>query len=401
MRTKRISGQTRCKWLIFSIAMFGAPAIASQLVGSIKLENGEAVRIIQTNSGDRYYKLGDILVRVDPSLGIGTTPNSLLAFVNLWPQAVVYVTFDVSVSSSRQTLFMQTVKQWSDASAVQFIQSTGGGAYITVFDETSSIEGGSSIVGYSGKANQPIQLARWDSVGILHEVGHALGLFHEHQRSDRDSFVTLVDQDNLRGNCPSTWAANFDTKSGLLETAYDFASVMHYYNSSGLGCLVNNTPTSFTTLINTNPGVKQPDGAPPGSNLECTSSTTCNNIMGFGENNALSSRDKLGMAKIYGYRLMQSPNDGNGSGTVSMSGDVDTCGVGCFRYLVGATATITAVPNTDSIAYITGICSGHSSCTASVNLNGSFHVRFVKRATIGSVISVSKVKDQIFYNGFN
>jgi Astacin (Peptidase family M12A) len=59
---------------------------------------------------------------------------------------------------------------------------------------------------------------------VTHEFGHALGLFHEHQRADRDSFLE-VDFANVRAGAES----NFRTLSTLPTVGeYDFASVMHY-----------------------------------------------------------------------------------------------------------------------------------------------------------------------------
>lgn len=52
---------------------------------------------------------------------------------------------------------------------------------------------------------------------ILHEIGHAIGLKHEHSREDRDSFINVTSTDHnyaIAGN-----------KHG----AYDFKSVMHYF----------------------------------------------------------------------------------------------------------------------------------------------------------------------------
>jgi len=57
-----------------------------------------------------------------------------------------------------------------------------------------------------------------------HEIGHALGLFHEQSRHDRDSFVTIN-----WGNIEDGQADQFDKyDTGLDIGAYDFDSVMHY-----------------------------------------------------------------------------------------------------------------------------------------------------------------------------
>ena len=62
---------------------------------------------------------------------------------------------------------------------------------------------------------------------IQHEFLHALGFWHEHSRSDRDSYVQ-INWDNI----DEEYADNFDLEEGdglsNLETDYDYGSVMHY-----------------------------------------------------------------------------------------------------------------------------------------------------------------------------
>jgi hypothetical protein len=70
---------------------------------------------------------------------------------------------------------------------------------------------------------------RWYSnIGVIeHELGHCLGLVHEHQRPDRDSYVTVFWDNILSGK-----EFNFDVMDNPLyveqEFTYDYESIMHY-----------------------------------------------------------------------------------------------------------------------------------------------------------------------------
>jgi Astacin (Peptidase family M12A) len=62
---------------------------------------------------------------------------------------------------------------------------------------------------------------------IIHELGHALGLLHEHQRPDRDQFITI-----LWDNIIPSYHHNFEIRDNPLLVEenhdYDYQSIMHY-----------------------------------------------------------------------------------------------------------------------------------------------------------------------------
>lgn len=72
---------------------------------------------------------------------------------------------------------------------------------------------------------QTITLADRCSTGsIIHEFGHAMGLFHEQTRPDRDSYVQIQ-----WANIPADWQSQYQIRSGSAGYgAYDFDSIMHY-----------------------------------------------------------------------------------------------------------------------------------------------------------------------------
>ena len=110
----------------------------------------------------------------------------------------------------------------------QFLWCIGCKYFIRVREEYLAGNDGTSSVG-----NMPyafLRLIKYPSQRTcLHELGHTLGLFHEHQRPDRDDYVTYyfnnVKSDQI-GNFTKMPAGSYN----YYGSTFDFESIMIYYS---------------------------------------------------------------------------------------------------------------------------------------------------------------------------
>jgi len=193
-------------------------------------------------------------------------PNAPQASFNikLWPNGLVPYRFEDfcaatstcsgalpsgCVSAANQIAMRNAMDLIEAAANVRFRRCVNndcrGGDHILIRDSTNdttagpnnacqNASGNSSAVGRQGD-RQILNIVSWTGTGsqfvIVHELMHALGFFHEHQRPDRDTYVNVIAFcNNVQGGCMGgTYTSNFPTKDGaLIYGYYDFDSVMHY-----------------------------------------------------------------------------------------------------------------------------------------------------------------------------
>ncbi|KAG8186677.1 hypothetical protein JTE90_014752 [Oedothorax gibbosus] len=125
--------------------------------------------------------------------------------------------------NSMKPLILQAMDQYHKLTCLKFVPRTNQRDYIKLV----SLNGCYSYVGRRG-GEQPVSLGSGCGyIGtIVHELGHAIGLFHEHQRSDRNTYITVYGT-----NVQSGKGKNFDLtnpSAEIISTGYDYSSIMHY-----------------------------------------------------------------------------------------------------------------------------------------------------------------------------
>ncbi len=192
---------------------------------------------------------------------------------SLWPNRTVYYEFFDTVSLLNRQRTLAAMAELERVCQVRFVERDEQENYILIY----SGFGNSSDLGFRGGV-QFLEMYNWSSKFIIvHELMHALGMAHEHQRPDASpTFVTINYENVFPG-----FADQFEPERGtFVHGPYDYESIMHY---DAFAFSANGQPT----IIATDPAYQDV----------------------IGNRNELSEGDIAALAFLYGPAIFASNND--------------------------------------------------------------------------------------------
>jgi len=175
----------------------------------------------------------------DAKLNPGRPPETLRAFGlpllsgYLWPGGEIPYTFDSSYQPY-QSVFEDAIRRWQGKTTHLYLRPAVASDTHYLYVTLQTGDAGQSWVGMQPTKGQYVALldpSRFPASHVAHEIGHAIGLFHEQTRPDRDDYIE-VRYNNIQQNWWSQFAPPIQ-EATTLGTPFDFASIMLYNYQAG------------------------------------------------------------------------------------------------------------------------------------------------------------------------
>ncbi|WKY05705.1 hypothetical protein Q1695_006141 [Nippostrongylus brasiliensis] len=179
----------------------------------------------------------------------GTRRNGVISGVKKWPNGRIPYVISGQYTERERAVLARSFQEYHKRTCVRFVARTPlDRDYLYI----GKIDGCYSDVGRAG-GRQELSLddgcMQYDTA--IHELMHSVGFFHEHERWDRDTHITILWQ-NIDKDAYDQFGKVDLSESSYYGQMYDYFSIMHYdslaFSKNGLETMIAKRP-AMTAVI--------------------------------------------------------------------------------------------------------------------------------------------------------
>ncbi|XP_019641075.1 PREDICTED: zinc metalloproteinase nas-6-like [Branchiostoma belcheri] len=158
--------------------------------------------------------------------GRAAVPPHVAGLSMRWPKGVIPYTIDCSLQNipAALTAIRTAMRQWEDRTCIRFVKRTTEKDYLDFYRHKYC----QCPVGRIG-GRQRLSVGNGCEFThvMIHEIGHAIGFWHEQSRPDRDNWVEVL-WDNIEPDLHTAFDKYGKAEIDSLGVEYDYGSIMHY-----------------------------------------------------------------------------------------------------------------------------------------------------------------------------
>ena len=242
--------------------------------------------------------------------------SSVSSKESLWPGGIIPYVLDPELTNPHVPV---AVRHWNENTVIRLVERTDQPNWVRFIPGSLC----AAEVGMIGGEQNVFLHDNCGPAAVVHEIGHAVGLWHEHQRNDRDPHVWVSPSPLVF----DPWSYLKDGPYAVAMGPYDYGSVMHY--------------RWIGTLETIPPGIVLGSGGPK---------------LGEGSGTGLSAGDIDGVSRLYGKIPIRTTVSANVAGLLIEVDGETYIASHSFDWAPGSTHTIgVAAPQklgTDYIRYL-------------------------------------------------